>query len=514
MEGVHAHFLWIDWTVLGLYLVVTTWIGHALRGKQSTMQDFFLAGRSLPWQAVCGSIVATEISAITFVGVPGMVFAAGGDFTYLQWGIGSLLARVIVGIWFVKVFYQRGIFSPYDYMQLRLGAGARAFTTSLFFVGSILGQSVRLLVTALILWTVTGLAFGWCIVIIGVFAIGWTMMGGMTTVIWTDVIQFFVFIGGGLLAFIVLISGIDGGFAQFAAEAGAAGKLRVLDLSTNPNVQFTLWVGLLAMPFQNVAAFGTDQLNAQRMFCCRTAGDASKAIIGSSISLLVTVLMLAVGAALYVYYQQHAPGAGAAALFAKDPDSVFPVWITTVLPPGVSGLILAGAFAAAISSLDSALAALSQTSMALWHGKGGLEATDQSRLLRQSRFVVVGWGLTLILMALGLQAMRGQINLLSLAFGMVAYTYGPMLGAFLLALSPLRRDIRGLVIGAVLSILLVLWVRPDIYSILTSLSMITPEQALAWRPKINFAWLYPITCLLTLGCGIALGRKTDAPRAA
>ena len=152
--------------------------------------------------------------------------------------------------------------------------------------------------------------------------------------------------------------------------------------------------------------------------------------------------------------------------------------------------------------------------MALWHGKGGLEATDQSRLLRQSRFVVVGWGLTLILMALGLQAMRGQINLLSLAFGMVAYTYGPMLGAFLLALSPLRRDIRGLVIGAVLSILLVLWVRPDIYSILTSLSMITPEQALAWRPKINFAWLYPITCLLTLGCGIALGRKTDAPRAA
>ncbi len=514
MEGVHTHFIWLDWTVLGVYLLATTWIGHALRGKQSTMQDFFLAGRSLPWPAVCGSIVATEISAITFVGVPGMVFAAGGDFTYLQWGIGSLMARFIVGIWFVRVFYERDIFSPYDYMQSRLGAGARAFTTALFFVGSVLGQSVRLLVTALILWTVTGLSFEWCIVIIGVFAVAWTLMGGMTTVIWTDVIQFFVFIGGGLLAFFVLLGNLDGGFAGFLAEAGAAGKLRLIDLSTNPDVQFTLWVGLLAMPFQNVAAFGTDQLNAQRMFCCRNAADASKAVIASSISLLVTALMLAVGAGLFVYYQQHPPSAGEAALFTKDADSVFPVWITTVLPPGVSGLILAGAFAAAISSLDSALAALAQTTMALWHGRDGLEAADQPRLLRHSRYAVVAWGAALILVAIGLQAMRGQLNLLSLAFGMVSYTYGPLLGAFLLALSPLRRDIRGIIIGAVISILLVLWVRPDVYNILAASGFLTAEQAAAARPKINFAWLYPITCLLTLGCGIVLGRKTDAPRAA
>jgi Na+/proline symporter len=201
-------------------------------------------------------------------------------------------------------------------------------------------------------------------------------------------------------------------------------------------------------------------------------------------------------------------------LFAKDADSVFPVWITTVLPPGLSGLILAGAFAAAISSLDSALAALAQTSMALWHGRDGLEAADQPRLLRQSRFAVVGWGIALVLVAIGLQAVRGQINLLSLAFGMVSYTYGPMLGAFLLALSPLRRNIRGVVIGALLSILLVIWVRPDLYNVLVALGAITPDQALEWRPKINFAWLYPVTCLLTLGCGIVFGRKTKAPSAA
>jgi SSS family solute:Na+ symporter len=510
MEGIHTHFLWIDWVVLFAYLALTTWIGHRLRGSQATMKDFFLAGRSLPWPAVTGSIVATEISAITFVGVPGMVFAAGGDFTYLQWGIGSIMARVIVGIWFVKVFYERGIFSPYDYMQQRLGPGARTLTTWLFFLGSILGQSVRLLVTALILWTVTGLPFEWCIAIIGVFAIIWTLMGGMTTVIWTDVIQFFVFIGGGLTALGVMIFQIDGGFPEILRAAGEAGKLRLLDLSTNPDVQFTLWVGLLAMPFQNLAAFGTDQLNAQRMFCCRSASDASKAIIASSISLLVTWLMLFVGAALFVYYLQHPPSAAEAAQFAKDADSVFPVWITTVLPPGLTGLILAGAFAAAISSLDSALAALSQTTLSLVHAKHGIENTDQQKLISQSRVCVVLWGLALIAVAMGLQAVRGEINLLNLAFGMVTYTYGPMLGAFLLALSPIRRDIRGVLIGSTLSILLVLLVRPDLYNILAAFQALTPEQADALRPKFNFAWLYPITCLITLASGILLGRKRSA----
>lgn len=512
MEGVSVHFTTLDWAVLIGYLLLTTWIGHALRGKQSTMKDFFLAGRSLPWPAVCGSIIATEISAITFVGVPGMVFAMGGNFTYLQWAIGSIIARFIVGFWFVKVFYEREIFSPYDYMQERLGAGARKLTTLLFFVSSVLGQSVRLLVTALILRTVTGLNFELCIAIIGVFAVIWTLMGGMTTVIWTDVIQFFVFILGGSLAFIWLVGSITGGFPELIRIGGEAGKFKLLDLSTDPNVQFTLWVALIAMPFQNLAAFGTDQLNAQRMFCCRSASDARKAIICSSFSQVVTILMLFVGAALYVYYQQHIPSAAEARLFSEDTDFVFPVWITTTLPPGLTGLILAGAFAAAISSLDSALAALSQTTLSLMYGQDGFQGGNDKKLLFQSRFAVVLWGVALVLVAIGLQAIRDQVNLLSLAFGMVSYTYGPMLGAFLLAISPLRRDIRGVWIGAVLSILLVMYIRPDFYNLLAAFGFLTMDQAKELTPKISFAWMFPITCLLTLGCGIVFGRKRPHAR--
>ncbi|MFV0414996.1 MAG: sodium:solute symporter family transporter [Chthoniobacterales bacterium] len=509
MSGVAMHFTPLDWGILVGYLLLTTWIGHALRGKQSTIKDFFLAGRSLPWPAVSGSIIATELSALSFVGVPGMVFAAGGNFTYLQWAIGSFIARIIVGVYFVKVFYAHDIYSPYDYMEKKLGTGTRALTTMLFFLSGILGASVRLLITALILRTVTGLDFRLCIAIIGLFSIVWTLMGGMTTVIWTDVIQFCVFLLGALLAVGWIIASVQGGFSEIVTVGSEAGKFTLFDFTLDPDVQFTMWVALIAMPFQNLAAFGTDQLNAQRIFCCRSPQDASKAIIWSTVSQVIVVLMLFVGAALYVYYQQNPPSAASATLFKESGDYVFPVWITTVLPPGISGLILAGAFAAAISSLDSVLAALAQTSMSLFY-PSGIDEGDQKKLLIQSRISVVFWGLMLILAALGLQAIRGQIDLISLAFGMVAYTYGPLLGTFFLALLPGRFTIRGIWIGATLSILFTLYVRPDLYNILDLVGLISPEQATAFRPKLSFAWLYPITTLITFGCGLIFG-KANTP---
>ena len=188
----HEQFTNLDWLLVAAYLGLTTLVGHLLKGKQSTIKDFFLGGRSLPWPAVSGSIIATEISGVTFIGVPGMVYAASGDFTYLQWGIGSIIARVLVGLFFVKVFYQREIYSPYDYMGNQLGEGAKRLATLIFQIGGILGQSVRVLVAALALKVVTPLEFNQCIWIIGTFAVCWTLMGGMRTVIWTDVMQFFL----------------------------------------------------------------------------------------------------------------------------------------------------------------------------------------------------------------------------------------------------------------------------------------------------------------------------------
>ncbi|MGA0846514.1 MAG: sodium:solute symporter family transporter, partial [Luteolibacter sp.] len=463
---IQAKFTAWDWGIVVAYLLLTTWIGHAVSGKNSTIRDFFLGGRTLPWWAVSGSMIATEISALTFIGVPGTVFALQGDWTYLQWGIGSILARFAVAYWLVPLYYQREIYSPYDYMGERLGEGVHRLVTGLFSMGAILGQSVRVLVTAIILNTVTGMSMDACIISIGAFAVVWTLMGGMRTVIWTDVIQFVIFILGGILALTWL--GTHLGWSDIiesnrhAGPDGQVNKLRVFNFAApwnEPLLNYTFWVGVLAMPFQNLAAFGTDQLNAQRIFCCRNAKDARKAVIWSSASLLTTLLMLAVGAGLFCWYQTQGMTPDEAAKFAENPNYVFPVWITTVLPTGLSGLILAGAFAAAISSLDSVLAALSQTSLSAWYGRSRLQQEGNGpAMVLKSRILVVAWATILssfaLLMANGYQQNENK-NLIDLAFGMVAYTYGPLLGVLLAAIIPGKRSIRGLMIGIAVSVAIV-----------------------------------------------------------
>ena len=511
----HEQFTHIDWFVVGCYLLLTTWVGHLLKGTQSTIKDFFLGGRSLPWQAVSGSIIATEISGVTFIGVPGMIYAAGGDFTYIQWGIGSIIARIIVGIYFVRVFYQREIYSPYDYMGNRLGENAKRLATLIFQVGGILGQSVRVLVAALALKVVTPLEFDHCIWIIGLFAVGWTLMGGMRTVIWTDVMQFFLFVGAGLFSLFWIIGKIDGGWSQMIQIGTEADKFNLINLTSDPAVGFTLWVAIIAVPFQNLSAFGVDQLNAQRMFCCRNAKDARKAMIASSGALLLTLLMLFVGVGLFAYYEPMRLAGTEPSIFTKDTNTVFPVWIVTELPVGLRGLILAGIFAAAISSLDSILAALSQTTLGLLKPVTG-ENAEKKRLML-SRILVLGWGVLLSIFAIELDSLRGKVNVVVLAFGMISYTTGPMLGMFLASLLTPKASVKGLAVGFMLSFILVASLRPDFYQILINYNLISLKSALQWSFLqnsggklgiiINTVWAWPVTVFLTWGFGILFSEK-------
>ena len=514
----HNYFTAIDWLVVFGYLLATTLVGHFLKGKQSTIKDFFLGGRSLPWLAVSGSIIATEISGVTFIGVPGMVYAAGGNFTYLQWGIGSIIARIIVGYFFVRVFYEREIYSPYDYIGNQLGEGAKRLATLIFQIGGILGQSVRVLVAALALKVVTPLEFHECIWIIGLFAVGWTLMGGMRTVIWTDVMQFFLFVGAGLFSLGWIVASLDNGWSTLMDVSGEAGKFTFLNLTSDPAVGFTLWVAIIAVPFQNLSAFGVDQLNAQRMFCCRDASDARKAMITSSAALLLTTLMLFVGAGLFAYYEPLRIVGSEPGIFSEDSNYIFPVWIVTELPVGLRGLILAGIFAAAISSLDSILAALSQTTLSLFR-KPGNEKEQVKKDLFNSRLLVLFWGIALSLFAIELDSLRGKVNVVVLAFGMVSYTTGPMLGMFLASLLTPRASAKGLSIGFACSFLLVAYLRPDIYQILLNFDLFTIDQVQDWSGlevkndklsiQINTAWAWPVTVFITWGCGILFSKKKN-----
>ena len=528
-------FTTADWIVLFGYLILTTVMGHYMAGKQATIKDFFAGGKSLPWWAVCGSIIATEISGVTFIGVPGGVLAAGGDFTYMLWGIGSIMGRVIVGMVFVKVFYEDEIYSPYDYMGRRIKPQLKTLATGFFTVGSILGQSVRILVAALPLRVVTGLPFELCILIIGLFAIGWTLMGGMRTVIWTDVMQFVLFTFGGIFTLVWISNAIEGGWGTIWSTATDAGKTKTWDMAwgIGPDLQFTFWVAVIAVPFQNLTAFGVDQLNAQRMFCCKNAGDARKAIIWSSVGQALTYLMLLVGAALFTFYYLNPPEGTAAAELAiqkggeaatlanggqpADGDMVFPIWIVTELPPGLAGLILAGVFAAAISSLDSILAALSQTTISLIHNPENNRNLDQQMLVKQSRKWVVIWGVSLTLFTILMNVVKDNLGvpILPLAFGMTSYTMGPLLGMFLCALLG-KGSFKGIVWGACASFVLTMFVRMDVWVLvkkvtggvdwLTTLPTYGFNGAGEVTALVGYFWMWPIGTLLTFGGGL-LGAK-------
>ena len=487
LDGV---FIWLDWAVVAGYLAFTTILGGVLAGKQATIRDFFLGGRKLPWYAVSGSIIATEISALTFVGLPYVVFQPGGNFTYLQLGVfGSLLARLIVGYVLVPAYYRREIYSPYDFMGDRLGEAARKVTTIFFGVSGMLAQSARVFLTALVLELIlgdsvlgylqelTGIStLAWAIWTVGLIAIVWTLMGGITTVIWTDVILFVVFLAGAFLSLGFVVSALEGGWSELFAAGSSAGKFRFFDFDPSPAAQYTIWTAVIASTWHNVGAYGTDQLIAQRMFCCRGPREARWAIISSYAGLLVTVTVMLVGVGLHAYYQAHPLSGASLQLYEKQGDRIFPLFILQVLPPGLRGLLIAAIMAAAISSLDSILAALSQTTISAFYlpwrrrrmsqlnpenvrsdaAETGRVMREDRHVLRASRVAVIGWGIALCLLAqLAAVASEHYRSILDLGLGMAGYAGGALIAGFLLAFLPLKADGSGLVWSAPISLLTV-----------------------------------------------------------
>ncbi|MBI2931923.1 MAG: hypothetical protein HYY16_09745 [Planctomycetes bacterium] len=455
-------FTWIDWAVVIGYLAFTTILGAKLSGRQATMRDFFLGGRRLPWFAVAGSIIATEISAVTFVTVPAMLYAEKGNFTYLQLGLGTILARIIVGYWFVPAFYEREIYSPYDYMGQRLGPRVKQVVTGLFLLGQLLGQGVRVYLTAIVLHVVTDgrLSVDVSIWVIGLVSIGWTLMGGIATVIWTDVMLFLLFFGGAIVSMLFIAGHVPGGWSEIIANAASVDKFKLLDFSTEPTLAFTFWCGLIASTWGSLNAYGTDQLLAQRMFCCRGERPARRAIIASSAGLLVTVTCMMVGIGLYSYYKHFPLSPADAADVAQEGSRIFPKFIVRVIPPGLTGLIVAAIFAAAISSLDSVLAAMSQTFVSAFLPP----KTPERRAMAVSRALIVVFGVVLSGMAyVAIEAKKAYADILNLALAMAGYTGGAMLAGFMLAFLKIRVNDLGLVWSAPLSVVAVFavaWKQP------------------------------------------------------
>jgi SSS family transporter len=488
-----------DWIIVGAYILGTTLVGHHLKGKQHTTRDFFLGGRSLPWYAVTASTIATTISAVTFIGVPALVYATDGNFVYLQLAIGGVIARVLVARFLVPLYYEKEFYSPYEYMEDKLGPVVGRITAGMFFLGGILGQGVRVYATALVLELITGWSLTESIVLIAMFAILWTWMGGIAAVIWTDFVQFFVLIAGGIAALVFVTGALPDGWTTLVTVGEQYDKFKFFDFSTDPRVAFTFWAALIAMPFQNVAVYGTDHLFVQRLLCCKNQREAQKAVLWSTIGELVPVLMLTVGVGLFAFYQYHELPPELASLVADRGDRIFPVFIITEIPTGLRGLLIAGILSAAISSLDSILAALSQISLTMFYKPFLRPDADETHLLKVSRMFVIFWGAVLAVMAWQFSA--SELDIVTLAFSMTTYTWGPMLGLFLLSMLAAKYQVGGVGWSVIVSILVVLIINePEVMNPLFGTTYASP--LLAWP------WLFPIGALICVTLSLR-GRRPE-----
>ena len=491
----------LDWLIVGAYIAGTTAVGHYLKGKQHSTRDFFLGGRRLPWYAVTASTIATTISAITFIGVPALVYAADGNFAYLQLAIGGIIARILVARFLVPLYYEKEFYSPYEYMEDRLGPVVGRITAGMFFLGGILGQGVRVYATALVLELLTGWSLTESIVLIALFSVLWTWMGGIAAVVWTDFVQFFILIIGGIAALIFVTDALPEQWATLVEVGRSADKFVTFDFSTDPRVAFTFWAALIAMPFQNVAVYGTDHLFVQRLLCCENQREAQKAVLWSILGELVPVLMLTVGVGLFAFYQFHELSPTLAALVDERTDRIFPAFIISEIPTGLRGLLIAGILSAAISSLDSILAALSQISLTMFYKPFVEPDASEAKLLRVSRLFVIFWGAVLATMAWQFSA--SKLDLVTLAFSMTTYTWGPMLGLFLLSMVSKQWHVGGVGKSVIASILLVLFINePQLVNPFFGTVFSTP--LLAWP------WLFPIGAACCFFLSLR-GRKPEIP---
>ena len=540
-----GQFSWIDWVVLVLYIAGTSWLADRLTDRGQTIRDFFLGGRKLPWWAVSGSIVASEVSGVTFVALPAIAFARGGNYTYMMLAIGSVLARLLIAWFLIPAYYRHEVYSPYEFMGRRLGAGVTRGASVIFLIGVVLGQGARLFLAAIVLDAITNIGAVPAILLLTLIGIGWTWIGGITSVVWTDVVQFVMIVVGAAAAVAAVIAAVPGG-AHAIVEAGrVAGKFKLWDFSLNPTTEFTFWCGLFGFTFLTLGSHGTDQTMAQRFFCCRDAGEARKAVLWSSVAMILPAIMLTVGVGLYAYFQQHPMTPAQLAKVSERSDYIFPVFILQAMPTAVKGLLFASIFSAATQT--AAISAMAQTGLALYE-RVRSAVTDDRQLLRISRGFVVLSGIVIGLMAIVCSRIEQYKDLLRLAMAMASYTYGAMLGILFLALLPIRRDGRGLIWGVPFTILLVFalnwqhqaWARVLIVVLVSAIVVLsapllrTEWAKMGWvllgaavvlaatfvrvdvngvvQPiKLAFPWTFPLGAGLTLALGVALGRTPAEP---
>jgi SSS family solute:Na+ symporter len=441
-----------DYAVLAGYFVLCAFVGWWAGRGQTSSGEFFKGGGAIPTWAVCLSILASETSALTFCAVPGQAYA--GNHTYFQFVVGNLAGRLLVAFLFIPAFYIAGITSVYEFLGLRFGPATRGVASALFVVTRILASGVRLTVAAIIVQAVTGWNFSACVVAFTIVTAAYSVYGGIKSIIWTDVLQFFLFIGGALLALFLILG--DVGADGFRRAVENTSKLQIVDPSVSLAKTYTLLTALICGPILTFATHGTDQDLVQRMLTCKGSRQGSMSVVFSGlISIPMVLLFLFIGTALYAFYAQHPDLRSALPL---RQDQIFPHFIVHQLPLGLRGLVIAAVFAAAMSTTSSAIGALALVAVIDGVKRFQRGPEDPARDLKLSRIMTGFMGALLIVVAIAFGSVSQ--SLLDLGLEVMTYAYGALLGVFVLGrLTTTRGSDRGNVIAMLTSVIAVLAVK-------------------------------------------------------
>ena len=434
-----------DYAVIAAYLAAITAFGAWFARFQTSTTTYFLAGRTAPWWAICFTVVATETSTLSFIGVPALAYA--GDMTFLQLALGYIIGRVLVSAIFIPAYFRGALVTSYELLQRRFGSGVKTAAAGLFLITRSLADGVRLFATALVIAVVTGVPVTWTIVALGAAMILYTVRGGAAAVIWTDVIQMFVYLAGALVVAAALFAQIPGGWPEILAVGRGAGKFSALNLSADPRAVYTLWAGLAGGVALTLATHGTDQFLVQRLLAARSARQAGAGLILSGVIVFVQfALFLLIGIMLFVHYHQAPPA------LART-DEVLPFFVVQSLSGGAAGFIVAAIVAAALSPSLNAMAA---TTVNDFYRVYVAPDAGESKLLAVAKRATVVWGVVQISVAIAAQSLTRSV--LDAGLSVLSLTAGPILGAFLVGVATRRVGSRPMLAGMAAGFAALTWI--------------------------------------------------------
>jgi SSS family transporter len=439
----------IDLLIIAAYLAGITLFGLRFRKRQRTMRDYFLADRDIPWWAIALSIVAAETSTLTIISIPGLAYDS--NLTFLQVVMGYVIGRVIISFVLLPQYFRGESYTAYQLIERRFGPALRTVTAGLFLLTRAVAEGVRVYAVSIVVSIALGTGEVASIAIITLLTLIYTFEGGLAAVIWTDVVQTFIYVGGTLVGLVTILRLVPGGWGSVEAIAGGLHKFQVFDASVlthwpylNFAQPYTLWAGIIGGAFLTTASHGTDQLIVQRLLAARNERQSVLALLSSGVAVFFQFgLFLFVGVMLFAYYRVPSANFGRA-------DRIYPTFIVSRMPHGIAGLLIAAILAAAMSNLSAALNSLSSSSIMdlyLRFRSPSRPMLSEAARLRIARLTTVVWAL--VLFGLAVLALHRVGRVVEVGLQIASVAYGALLGVFLLGVLTRRANQNGAIVGMI-----------------------------------------------------------------